>query len=162
MTQHLFNVNTCTCMVLRTPVWMHACSPQKMHMHPCMRAYAMVEQLLCHGNYCDLILSLARALCKLSFAARPAAISTKLVARRCSLKKSVHIHASSWRSRRCGVAQASFDHLRWSRPPPVCLWFALEAWPRSPSIKGLYFNIFRASFSIDWKGTLDDQRIQAT
>jgi len=33
-------------------------------------------------------------------------------ARRCSLKKSVQIHASSWRGPRCGVAQASFDHSR--------------------------------------------------
>jgi len=41
------------------------------------------------------------------------------VARRCSLKKSVQIHASSWRGRHCGVAQASSDHPRWCRPHPV-------------------------------------------
>jgi len=34
------NVHTCTCMVLTTPVDMHAHSPQKMHMCSCMRAYA--------------------------------------------------------------------------------------------------------------------------
>ena len=46
---------------------------------------------------------------------------------------------------RCGVAQSSFDHLRWCRPHPACLWFALETWPRSLSIKESYF---RASFLI--------------
>jgi len=67
-----------------------------------------------------------RAGCRLPPAlAAPPAVSTKPVARRCSLKKSVQIHASSWRGRRCGVAQASFDHLRWCRPHPVSLWVAL-------------------------------------
>ena len=32
-----------------------------------MRAYATVQQLLCHGSYCELILSLARTSCRLSF-----------------------------------------------------------------------------------------------
>ena len=59
-------------------------SPQKMHMHPCMRAYATVQKLLCHGNYCELILSPVRASSRLPFAARPAAVSTKSVTRRCS------------------------------------------------------------------------------
>jgi len=34
-------------------------SPQKMHMHPCMSAYATVQKLLRHGSYCKLILRLA-------------------------------------------------------------------------------------------------------
>jgi len=46
---------------------------------------------------------LRKASCRLLFAARPAAVSARLVARRCSLKKSVQIHASSWRGSRCGV-----------------------------------------------------------
>ena len=33
----------------------------------CMRAYATVQQLLCHGSYCELILSLAQTSCRLSF-----------------------------------------------------------------------------------------------
>ena len=43
--------------------------PQKMHMHPCMRAHATVtvQKLLCHGSYSEFILSLARASCRLSF-----------------------------------------------------------------------------------------------
>jgi len=69
-------------------------STQKMHMYPCMRACATVQKLLCNGSYCELILSLARASCRLSLplalAAR-LAVSTKLVACRCSLKKSVQI-----------------------------------------------------------------------
>jgi len=36
-----------------------------------MRAYSTVQQLLCHGGYCELILSLARTSCWLLFTARP-------------------------------------------------------------------------------------------
>ena len=46
---------------------MHAYSQQKMHMHSCMRSYATVQKLVCHESYCELILSLARASCRLSF-----------------------------------------------------------------------------------------------
>ena len=38
-----------------------------------MRAYSTVQQLLCHGSYCELILSLARTSCRLLFTARSAA-----------------------------------------------------------------------------------------
>jgi len=38
-----------------------------------MRAYSTVHQLLCHGSYCELILSLARTSCRLLFAVRPPA-----------------------------------------------------------------------------------------
>ena len=80
-----------------------------MHLHPCMRAHVTVQKLLCHGNHCELILSLVRAPCRLSFAVSTTAVSTKSVARRCSLKKSVQIHASSWRGRRC-AAVSHKDH----------------------------------------------------
>jgi hypothetical protein len=33
-----------------------------------MRAYAAAQQLLCHGSYCELIMSLARTSCGLSLA----------------------------------------------------------------------------------------------
>ena len=46
---------------------------KKMHMDSCMRAYSTVQQLLCHGGYCDLILSLARILCRLLSTASPTA-----------------------------------------------------------------------------------------
>jgi len=36
-----------------------------------MRAYSTVQQLLCHGSYCELILSLARTSYRLLFTARP-------------------------------------------------------------------------------------------
>ena len=47
-----------------------------MHMHiyiyiyihiSCLRAYATVQQLLCHGSCCERILCLARTSCRLSF-----------------------------------------------------------------------------------------------
>ena len=46
---------------------------KKLHMDSCMRAYSTVQQLLCHGSYCELILSLARTSCRLLFTARPSA-----------------------------------------------------------------------------------------
>ena len=52
---------------------MHADSLQKMNMDSCMRAYSTVQQLLCHGGYCELILSLARTSCRLLFTAHPTA-----------------------------------------------------------------------------------------
>jgi len=76
----------------------------QMHMDLCMHAYATMQQLLCHGSDCELILSLARTSCRLSFASRPPAgrrptLSVaplpNVVARHCSLKKSAQIHASS-------------------------------------------------------------------
>jgi len=42
-------------------------------MNSCMRAYSTVQQLLCHGSYCKLILSLARTSCRPLFTARPLA-----------------------------------------------------------------------------------------
>jgi len=58
--------NTCKCMPTLC---------KKMHMDSCMRAYSTVQQLLCHGGYCELILSLARTSCRLLFTARPTACS---------------------------------------------------------------------------------------
>jgi len=46
---------------------------KKMHMDSCMRAYSTAQQLLCHGGYCELILSLARTSYRLLFTARPTA-----------------------------------------------------------------------------------------
>ena len=118
----------CTYTYMYIHMHMHICiytSP-----HSCMRACTTVQRLLCHGSYCELILSLARTSSKLSFP--PALLplielAALLLARcpTCSLKKSVQIHASSWRGRRCTVAQASSDHPRWCGPHPVCLWFTL-------------------------------------
>ena len=118
-------------MVLTTPVEMHTALSAK-------NAYALLHARMCnsvgcHGSYCELTLSLARASWRLSFVARSCcpsccldqAVSTKPVAWRCLLKKSVQIHASSWCGRRCGVALASSNHLRWCRTHPVCVWVAL-------------------------------------
>jgi len=117
-------------------------SPQKMHMHPCMRAYATVQKLLCHGNYCELILSPVRASLKPSSAARPAAGPTKSAARGCPRKTSFQIHVSSRLGRRRSVAQASFNHPRWCRPHSVCLWSHLqlgrEGHPFKKSISAIF------------------------
>jgi len=65
--------------VSRKHVHMHSLSecilhsPQKMHMYPSMRAHAAAQESLCHGSYCELLLSLVRALCRLLFAAQPPA-----------------------------------------------------------------------------------------
>jgi len=89
-------------------LWMHAYSPQK-----CIWTRACAPMQLCRSFYAmEAIANLSwvlcehRAGCRLPLAlAAPSAVSDKPVARRCSLKKSVQIHASSWRDRRCGVAQ---------------------------------------------------------
>jgi len=55
-----------------TPV--NACRlSTKMNMDSCMCTYATVQQLLCHGSYCEHILSPARTSCRLSFTACPPA-----------------------------------------------------------------------------------------
>jgi len=54
--------NTCKCM---------STICKKMHMDSCMCAYSVVQQLLCHGGYCELILSLTRTLWRLLFTTRP-------------------------------------------------------------------------------------------
>ena len=144
-----------------TPV--NACQlSAKMHMDSCICTYATVQQLLCQGSYCELILSLARTSCRLSFTARPPAARGQArppppahppvallppscrqsIARRCSLQKSVQVHARSLRGRRCGVAQASFDHSRWCRPHPVCLWVALALGQRRLPVIEMYFSTF--------------------
>jgi len=45
-----------------------------------MRAYATMQKLLCHGNYCELVLSPVRASFKQPSAARPATGPTNSVA----------------------------------------------------------------------------------
>ena len=42
-------------------------------MDSCMSTYSTVQQLLCHGGYCKLILSLVRTSCRLLLNARPTA-----------------------------------------------------------------------------------------
>jgi len=121
MSQHLSNVRTHLHIVLTTPDE-NACILRKKCKCTRTCGYATVQKILCHGCYCELILSRVRALLRLSFAARSAAcpaVSTKPVARRCLLQNSVQIHASSRRSRRCGVAQASLNHPRWWMRPAL-------------------------------------------
>jgi len=121
------NIHTCKCRVTKNTCLNARCTLHK-------NAHAPAHARLCNGAKSSLpwkllrtVLSLVQTSCRLSSAVRLAAVSTKPVARRCSLKKTVQIHASPWQIRRCGVAQASFDHPHWCRPHPVCLLFALLA-----------------------------------
>ena len=75
-------------------IYICICTHVYIYLHnSCMRACATVQQLPCHGSYCEIILSLARTTCRLSFPPtlqplrEPAAL---LLARiqTCSLKKS--------------------------------------------------------------------------
>jgi len=127
-------------------VQMHATLPAKnarvpVHAHLCNGAEASLpwKQL---RTYLESCASIVQAV----VAARPPAVSTNSVARRCPLKKSVQIHASSWCSCRCGVAQASFDHLRLCRSHPACLWFALALGRRPHPPQDSIFTIFFAGF----------------
>ena len=128
-----------------TPV--NACRlSAKMHMDSCMCTYA-------NGAAASLSWKLLRTYLE-SCANIVQAIVYHLpscrspVARRCSLQKSVHIYASSWRSCRCGVAQASSDHSRWCRPHPVCLWVALALGERRLPVTEMCFHHFRAGFLV--------------
>ena len=115
-------------------IWTRACAPmQRFRSFFAMEAIANLSWVLREH----------RAGCRLPPArAAPPVVSTKTVARRCSLKKSVQTHARSWRSCRCGVAQVSFDHLRWCRPHPVCLWVALALGHGGHFMKNSFLAIF--------------------
>jgi len=124
-----------------------------MHLHPCMCAYATVQKLLCHGNYCELILSPVRASFKQPSAARPATGPTNSVA-----------HPSirgEQRRRRTMSAQQIAPNPRQliTRSPPRCRtsiiqssalvqasfslsMVALAAQPRRSSPKNFYFGHF--------------------
>jgi len=124
-------------------------------------AYALVHAHICNGveaslpwkllqTYLESCASIVHAVVCLPLLL-PRTVSTIPVARRCSLKKSVQIHASSWRGRRCGIAPASFDHPRWCRPHPVCLSAALVlghgAYPSQKSVSPFFAWVFNISFS---------------
>ena len=82
-------------------IYICICTHVYIYLHnSCMRACATVQQLPCHGSYCELILGLARTLCRLSFP--PALLPLRRAGRPPAGpltdlfdKKSVLIHASS-------------------------------------------------------------------
>ena len=83
-------------------IYICICTHVYIYLHnSCMCACATVQQFPCHGSYCELILSLARTSCRLSFFRPPSCPFVEpaalLLARSqtCSLKKSDQIHASS-------------------------------------------------------------------
>ena len=146
------NVHTCTCMVLNNTCECIYTLRKKMHMHSCMRTYATLQKLLCHGSYCELVLSLEPTSCRLPFP--PALLPLRRAGRPPAgqmpdlfAKEYVQTHASSWRSRRCSVAHASSDHPRWCGPHPVCLWFTLvHVHGSHPRQKSMFAAIFAGFF----------------
>ena len=122
---------------------MHAYSLQKMHMHPWCNSTETSLPWKLLRTYLESCASIVQ-----SVVCCPAVVWTKSVARRCSLKKSVHIHSSSWRGRRCGVAQALFDHPRWCRPHPVFLCSHSKRGCGGHFIKNFIFAIFSLAFSM--------------
>ena len=118
------------------------CARACAHMQRCRSFFAM--EAIANLSW---VLREHRAGCRLPPAlATPPAVSTNPVARRCSLKKSVQIHASSWRGRSCGVAQALFNHPRWCRPHPVCPWVALALGHGVYPLQKCIFAIFSHEF----------------
>jgi len=94
-----------------------------------MRAYSTVQQLLCHGGYCELILSLARTSCRLLFTARPTARSLAAlrdVVRSRNPSKSALVHDA--------VATLSIGR--------TC------AWPRRLPVTEMHFRHFSRQFTV--------------
>jgi len=114
LTTSVSNVHTCTCMVLHNTckymttlykkcIWTRVCTLiQLWNFFFAMEAIAKLSWVL--SNIVQTVVYYPPY--------RPPSCRQS-VARRCSLKKSVQIHASSWRGRHCGVTQASSDHPRW-------------------------------------------------
>jgi len=116
----------------------------------CMRAYATVQHLLCHGNYCELILSLARTSCSLSFS--PAILPLRRAGRTPagSLPDTVRLRNPSKSTLAHDVVAAVVlqSIIRSSalvRSPPVCLWSTLAHGRRPhPRQKSIFMATFTA------------------
>ena len=122
-----------------------------MHMRSCMRAYATVQELLCHETIANLswVLREHRAGCRLPHALSP--VSTKSVARRCFAQE-IRPNPRELMTRsllRCRTSITQSDDLRWCRPHPVCIWVALAACPLRLPVTEMHFRHFRASFLIE-------------
>ena len=79
------------------------------------------------------------------------AVSTKPNAQRCLLKISVQIHDSSWRGRRCSVAQTSFDHPHWKRPLQFVYGLHLRSTTELTHHRNPFLSFFAWVFFINWK-----------
>jgi len=144
---------------------MHWCSKRPVLVHATLtakNAHALVYARLCNGAATTLplkllqtILSLVQASCRLLFAIRPHVVLTKSVVQRFSLKKTDQIHASSWHSHCCIVAQASSNHPRWCGPHPAHPWLAPAVGGRTLSWKDSIFDNLLAGVLLD---QLSDQR----
>jgi len=117
----------------------------------CKNAYGLVHARLCNGTAASLPWKLLR-----TYLESCANIVQSVVYRSPSCRppscwqkdslKTVQMHASSWRGRRCSAAQASSDHPRWCRPRPVCLCVSLALGHGGRFIKNSVSAIFWREF----------------
>jgi len=140
--KHLCNVHTCTHsghLFSATPTTMN--THTHAHARLCNGAITSLPETV--ENYLESCASIVQAI-----ATRPPVVSTMSRLTTCSLKKTILIHANSWRGLRCVVAQASSNHPRWCGTHPgsqslVCI----RVWTRSHN-KILFLPFFRGHFIV--------------
>jgi len=127
--KHLCNIHTCKCAGAQdtclVPIPTTTIADTTAHAHLCNGAATLLTRKLLQtifvametiANYLESCASILQAVvCR---ACCPDAQSPD----DCPLKKTIQIHASSWRGRGCVVGQASSDHQTLVRPHPAGLW----------------------------------------
>ena len=116
---------------IHTCIYTCTCTHVYIYLHnSCMRACATVQQLPCHGSYCEPVLSLARTSCRLSFPpdllplVEPAALLLACC-KTCQVRNLSKSTLANDAVAAVVLHKASSDHPRWCGPHPVCLWFTL-------------------------------------
>jgi len=141
-TQHLFNVNTCACMVLRTPVWRHATLPAKnahapVHARPCNGAQTSLPWKLLR-TYLESCASIVQAVvCRsppscLDKISRPTLFAQKT--RWLMTRSPLRCRTSIIQSSALVQASSSLSMVR------------TRAWPRTSSSTRFYFHHFFRGF----------------
>jgi len=119
-----------------------------MHMRSCMRAYATVQKLLCHGTYCEPILSFARASCSLLFAASFCCSSCCNPSRDAVRSRNPTKFTLAHDAVASAVSHKHHSIIRvWCRPHPVCLRVALALGHGAHSSQKSVFAISARVFS---------------
>ena len=117
-------------------------------MDSCMRTYSTVQQLLCHGGYWELILSLARTSCRLLFTARPTA--RPLVGNPLRDVRSRNLSKSTLAHDAVATAVLHKHHpiIRVGAGPSSSLSIGRTcAWPRRLPVTEMHFHHFSREFS---------------
>jgi len=149
--QHLSNVHTCICIVLTTcQKCMHTlckkciCTRACAHIQWCRKFFAM--EAIANLSW---VLREHRTGCRLPLvlSARPA-VSTKPIARRCSLKKSVQTHASSMTRLPLRCCTSIIQSSALVQASSSLSMGRTRAWPQNLSPTNFYFRHgFRGLFS---------------